>query len=87
MTGGAGDLAARFLLRVHNAVASQHADSGELLQSAAGSGQYSLANIALYGYTHCAEEGGFELARYPAFVAWLKRVASVPNHIPMTESR
>jgi glutathione S-transferase len=47
---------------------------------------YSLADIALYAYTHAAEEGGFELARYPAVVAWLKRVAAQPNHIPLNES-
>ncbi len=42
---------------------------------------YSIADIALYGYTHCADEGGFELSNYPAVVAWLKRVASQPKHI------
>jgi len=47
---------------------------------------YSLADIALYGYTHSAEEGGFELSRYPAVSAWLKRVAAQPNHIPLSES-
>ena len=49
-------------------------------------GKYSLADIALYGYTHCADEGGFELARYPAIQAWLKRVAAQANHIPLSES-
>ena len=48
---------------------------------------YSLADIALYGYTHAAHEGGFDLGRYPAIVAWLKRVASQPNHIALNESR
>ena len=47
---------------------------------------YSLADIALYAYTHAAEEGGFDLARYPSLVAWLKRVAGQPNHIPLRES-
>jgi len=47
---------------------------------------YSLADIALYGYTHCAEEGGFDLSRYPMVSAWLKRVAAQPNHIPLSES-
>ena len=46
-------------------------------------GRYSIADIALYGYTHCAEEGGFELSRYPAVSAWLARVAEEPGHIPM----
>jgi glutathione S-transferase len=49
-------------------------------------GDYSLADIALYGYTHCAEEGDFDLSRFPAIGAWLKRVASQPNHIPLSES-
>jgi glutathione S-transferase len=41
----------------------------------------TLADIALYGYTHVADEGGFELARYPAVAAWLERVASRPGHV------
>ena len=47
---------------------------------------YSIADIALYGYTHTAEEGGFDLKRYPAVSAWLKRVASQPKHIPLSET-
>ena len=47
---------------------------------------YSVADIALYGYTHCAEEGGFDLSRYPAVSAWLKRVAAQPHHIALSES-
>jgi glutathione S-transferase len=43
----------------------------------------SLADIALYGYTHVADEGGFELDRYPAVRAWLARVASEPGHVPI----
>lgn len=41
----------------------------------------SLADIALYAYTHVAEEGGFNLAAYPAVVAWLGRVAAEPAHV------
>jgi glutathione S-transferase len=48
-------------------------------------GAYSIADIALYGYTHCASEGGFDLGRYPAVGAWLARVAAVPGHIPLSE--
>jgi glutathione S-transferase len=44
---------------------------------------YSLADIALYGYTHVAPEGGFELEPYPAIRAWLDRVAAEPGHIPI----
>jgi glutathione S-transferase len=47
---------------------------------------YSLADVALYGYTHAADEGGFKLSNYPAVCAWLKRVAAQPGHIPLSES-
>jgi glutathione S-transferase len=43
----------------------------------------TLADIALYAYTHVAGEGGFELDRYPAIGAWLERVASEPGHVPI----
>ena len=43
----------------------------------------SLADIALYAYTHVAEDGGFDLARYPALSAWLERVAAEPGYLPM----
>lgn len=46
-------------------------------------GQYTIADIALYGYTHCAAEGGFDLDRYPAVQAWLRRVAGQPRHVPL----
>lgn len=44
---------------------------------------YSLADIALYAYTHCAEEGGFDLKKYPAVSAWLSRVAGTSGFVPM----
>ncbi len=43
----------------------------------------TLADIALYAYTHVAEEGGFDLSIYPAVRQWLARVASAPRHIAM----
>ncbi|HET9103083.1 MAG TPA: glutathione S-transferase family protein [Solirubrobacteraceae bacterium] len=43
--------------------------------------RYSIADIALYGYVHVAEEGGFALRDYPAVRAWLARVAERPGHI------
>jgi glutathione S-transferase len=46
--------------------------------------RYTIADIALYAYTHVAEEGGFPLAPYAAIRAWLARVASQPRHIPIT---
>jgi glutathione S-transferase len=45
--------------------------------------RYSIADIALYGYTHCAADGGFDLGAYQAVSAWLKRVADQPAHIPL----
>ena len=42
---------------------------------------YSVADIALYAYTHVAEDGGFDLLAFPAIGAWLKRVAAEPRHI------
>jgi glutathione S-transferase len=41
----------------------------------------TLADIALYAYTHVADEGGFDLGGYPAIRAWLDRVASEPGHV------
>jgi glutathione S-transferase len=46
---------------------------------------YTIADIALYAYTHVANEGGFDLEPYPAVRAWLGRVRSQPRHIPITE--
>jgi glutathione S-transferase len=43
--------------------------------------RYSLADISLYAYTHVAEEGNFDMDRYPAIRAWLGRVASQPGHV------
>ena len=48
-------------------------------------GRYTVADIALYAYTHVAHEGGFDLAGYPAVRAWIGRVASQPGHIPITQ--
>ena len=45
----------------------------------------TLADIALYAYTHVAHEGGFDLARYPAVRAWLERVAAEPGHVAIDE--
>ena len=42
-----------------------------------------IADFALYAYTHVADEGGFDLADYPAVGAWLERVAAEPGHVPM----
>ena len=41
----------------------------------------TIADIALYAYTHSADEGGFSLGEYPAIRAWLERVAVQPGHV------
>jgi glutathione S-transferase len=63
----------------HRALAAmeRHLDGREFL---VGDG-LTLADIALYAYTHVADEGGFDLERYPALRAWLERVASEPGHV------
>lgn len=42
---------------------------------------FTLADIALYAYVHKAEDGGFDLSRYPALRAWFTRVEARPAHI------
>ena len=44
---------------------------------------FTIADIALYAYTHVAETCDFELSRYPAVRNWLARVASEPGHVAM----
>ena len=63
-------------------VMERHLDGREFLVGAA----YSIADIALYAYTHVAEEGGFELGPYRRLRAWLDRVADQPNHVAITQA-
>ncbi|RVU49252.1 glutathione S-transferase family protein [Rubrivivax rivuli] len=46
---------------------------------------YSVADVAVYGYTHLAGEGGFDLERYPAVQAWMQRVRSTPGYTDIGE--
>jgi glutathione S-transferase len=46
--------------------------------------RYTIADIALYAYTHVAEEAELSLQGYPGIRAWLERVAAQPGHIPIT---
>ena len=46
--------------------------------------RYTIADIALYAYTHVAHEAGFDLAPYPHVSAWLARVAAQRGHVPLT---
>jgi len=48
--------------------------------------RYTIADIALYAYTHVADEGKFDLAPYPAVRAWLERVRAQPKHIPISQA-
>lgn len=43
----------------------------------------TVADICLYGYTHSAEKGGYDLAKFPAIGTWLARVAALPGHVPL----
>ena len=46
-------------------------------------GRYTVADISLYAYTHCARDGGFDLQPYPQLRAWLERVRTQPGHVPL----
>jgi glutathione S-transferase len=59
---------------------------GELRQRPFFAGEhYSLADIALYAYTHVAEQGRFDLGRYPAIRSWFERVQAQPRHLRITD--
>jgi glutathione S-transferase len=45
---------------------------------------YSIADIALYAYTHVAHEANFDLTPFPSVLAWLARVAAQPRYLPIT---
>jgi glutathione S-transferase len=47
--------------------------------------RYTIADIALYAYTHVAHEGGFDLGRFPNVRRWLERVAAQPRYVPITK--
>jgi len=68
----------------HRALAAmeRHLDERQFL---VGDG-LTLADVALYAYSHVADEGGFDLERYPALRAWLERVASEPGHVTIDAS-
>jgi glutathione S-transferase len=48
--------------------------------------QYTIADIALYAYTHVADEGGHDLSPYRNILAWLRLVASQPRHVTLTST-
>ena len=61
------------------AVMEKHLASHEWFSGA----HYGIADIALFAYTHCAADGGFELSRYPHVWGWLERVRATPRFVPM----
>jgi glutathione S-transferase len=48
-----------------------------------GGERYTIADIALFAYTHIADDGGFDLGAYPQIERWIKRVAQQPDFVPM----
>jgi glutathione S-transferase len=48
--------------------------------------RYTIADIALYAYTHTAAEGGFDLTPYRGIRSWLERVRAQPGHVPQMEA-
>ncbi len=46
--------------------------------------RYTVADIALYAYTHVASEAGYDLSAFPAVSRWLGRVTAEPGHVPIT---
>ena len=63
------------------AVMERHLDGRKFLVG----DRYGIADIALYAYTHVAEEGDFDLSGYRNLRAWLDRVADPPGHVPITQ--
>ncbi len=48
--------------------------------------KYNIADIALFAYTHVADEGGFSLSDYPAIQAWIEHIERRPKFVPMTRT-
>ncbi len=63
-------------------VMERHLSSNEFFVG----GRYSIADIALYAYTHVAPDGGFDLGGFPAVTTWLERVASQEGYVRITDA-
>ena len=63
------------------AVMERHLQSADWFGGAA----YGIADMALFAYTHCAADGGFDLTAYPRIEAWLDRVRATPGFVPMAD--
>lgn len=49
-------------------------------------GHFNIADIALFAYTHVADEGGFGLEEFPAIREWIERITGRPNYVPMAKT-
>ena len=63
---------------------SRHGTTPQRAGLLRGHQHYTIADIALFAYTHVAHEGGFDLAPYPAVREWLRRVRDQPGHVRMS---
>ena len=63
------------------AVMEKHLQSAEQFTGTA----YGVADIALFAYTDCAADGGFDLSRFPSVSRWLARVRDTPGFVPMPD--
>ena len=64
------------------ALMDQHLDANDFFAA----GRYTIADMALYGYTSVAGDGGFDLSQYPAVGAWMARIEAQPGYVPAVES-
>jgi glutathione S-transferase len=62
-------------------VMEQHLNQGDFFVD----NRYTIADIALYAYTHVAHEGGYDLTAYPQIQKWSDRVARQPNYLKITD--
>lgn len=72
----------RLIERGHQALAvmEQHLASGREYFVGASA---TVADLALFAYTHCAADGGFDLSGYPAILGWLARMRTQPDFVAM----
>jgi glutathione S-transferase len=62
---------------------NRHLDSQDFIVGQ----HYSIADIAIYGYTHVADQGGFDLAEFPAIERWIERVQQSAGYVDMLSFR
>ena len=48
-------------------------------------GRFTLADICLFAYTHVADEADFDLEAFPAIVAWMERIMTMPGHVGLED--